>query len=100
MCAYLSTVSWRAAVTIFQTQNERSAALGQFRPATRGGDQSDAGEPAEGVESDGRPFLTKEFLTAPPRSYQSLLLLTIRTTDNMTGTSMRTPTTVASAAPD
>ena len=38
--------------------------------------------------------------TAPPHSYQPLLRLTIQTTDNITGTSMRTPTTVASAAPE
>ena len=35
-----------------------------------------------------------------PRSYQSALVLTILTTDNITGTSIKTPTTVASAAPD
>src|SRR5208283_6043270 len=35
-----------------------------------------------------------------PFSYQPLLRLTIHTTVSMTGTSMRTPTTVASAAPE
>ena len=35
-----------------------------------------------------------------PRSYQPLERFTIHTTDSMTGTSMRTPTTVASAAPE
>ena len=39
-------------------------------------------------------------LTAGPASYQRLLALTIRTTDSITGTSIRTPTTVASAAPE
>jgi hypothetical protein len=38
--------------------------------------------------------------TAAPRSYQPLEALTIFTTESMTGTSIRTPTTVASAAPD
>src|SRR5690606_23611483 len=33
-------------------------------------------------------------------SYQGLLAFTIRTTDNITGTSTSTPTTVASAAPE
>jgi hypothetical protein len=33
-------------------------------------------------------------------SYQGLVRLTIHTTDNMTGTSTSTPTTVAKAAPD
>ena len=36
----------------------------------------------------------------PPRSYQSLLEFTIFTTSSITGTSISTPTTVASAAPD
>ena len=35
-----------------------------------------------------------------PASYQPLLALTTRTTSSMTGTSISTPTTVASAAPD
>src|SRR5256885_184594 len=35
-----------------------------------------------------------------PHSYQPLLWLTIRTTSSITGTSISTPTTVASAAPD
>jgi hypothetical protein len=35
-----------------------------------------------------------------PCSYQSLELLTIFTTSSITGTSISTPTTVASAAPD
>jgi monofunctional biosynthetic peptidoglycan transglycosylase len=35
-----------------------------------------------------------------PRSYQGRLARTRRTTDSITGTSTRTPTTVASAAPD
>src|SRR3972149_9899614 len=34
------------------------------------------------------------------RSYQALVTFTMRTTDSMTGTSISTPTTVASAAPD
>ena len=34
------------------------------------------------------------------RSYQDLLLLTMCTTSSMTGTSISTPTTVASAAPE
>lgn len=38
--------------------------------------------------------------TAAPCSYQPRLALTIFTTDSMTGTSISTPTTVASAAPD
>src|SRR5690606_41136869 len=33
--------------------------------------------------------------TAAPRSYQPLLLLTIQTTESITATSTRTPTTVA-----
>ena len=35
-----------------------------------------------------------------PRSYQTFEALTIFTTDSITGTSIRTPTTVASAAPE
>src|SRR5690606_9525065 len=35
-----------------------------------------------------------------PAAYQPLLELTIRTTESITGTSTRTPTTVASAAPE
>jgi hypothetical protein len=35
-----------------------------------------------------------------PRSYQSRVTFTIFTTDSITGTSINTPTTVASAAPD
>ena len=46
------------------------------------------------MRGDARRFI------AAPRSYQRLLRLTMRTTDNMTGTSISTPTTVASAAPD
>lgn len=38
--------------------------------------------------------------TALPQSYHPLVALTIFTTESMTGTSTRTPTTVASAAPD
>lgn len=38
--------------------------------------------------------------TAAPLSYQPLLAFTIFTTDSMTGTSISTPTTVASAAPE
>jgi hypothetical protein len=38
--------------------------------------------------------------TAGPASYQPRVLFTIFTTDSITGTSMRTPTTVASAAPE
>src|SRR5512139_1156744 len=37
---------------------------------------------------------------APRRSYQPLLELTTRTTSSITGTSISTPTTVASAAPE
>ena len=39
-------------------------------------------------------------LRCQPRSYQRLLWLTTRTTSSITGTSINTPTTVASAAPD
>src|SRR5512146_3345036 len=39
-------------------------------------------------------------LDAGPASYHALLALTIPTTASMTGTSISTPTTVASAAPD
>ena len=39
-------------------------------------------------------------LTAGPASYQPLVAFTILTTDSITGTSISTPTTVASAAPD
>lgn len=35
-----------------------------------------------------------------PRSYQPLLAFTMRTTSSMAGTSISTPTTVASAAPE
>ena len=38
--------------------------------------------------------------TRAPRSYQSFEPFTIHTTDSITGTSIRTPTTVASAAPE
>jgi hypothetical protein len=38
--------------------------------------------------------------TAGEASYQCLLRFTAQTTVNMTGTSMSTPTTVASAAPE
>src|SRR5882724_10936671 len=38
--------------------------------------------------------------TASPRSYQPFVAFTIFTTESMTGTSISTPTTVASAAPD
>jgi hypothetical protein len=38
--------------------------------------------------------------TAWPLSYQSFVAFTIFTTDSITGTSTKTPTTVASAAPD
>ena len=50
---------------------------------------------------DGRPgwCITQDLCTAPD-SYQLRERLTICTTDNMTGTSTSTPTTVASAAPD
>ena len=38
--------------------------------------------------------------TVAPASYQPRVLFTIFTTESMTGTSIRTPTTVASAAPE
>src|SRR3546814_7529082 len=38
--------------------------------------------------------------TLPPRSYQPLERFTIQTTESITGTSISTPTTVASAAPE
>ena len=38
--------------------------------------------------------------TVAPASYQPRVLFTIFTTDSITGTSIRTPTTVASAAPE
>ena len=41
-----------------------------------------------------------ESLTAAPASYQPFERFTIATTDSITGTSIRTPTTVASAAPE
>src|SRR5450755_2501164 len=41
-----------------------------------------------------------DLATPAPASYQSLLRLTRRTTSSITGTSISTPTTVASAAPD
>ena len=53
------------------------------------------------VDGDGHVarFLVARRLTPPPASYQPLLRFTIRTTDSITGTSISTPTTVASAAP-
>lgn len=39
-------------------------------------------------------------LMAAPASYQPLLELTVFTTDSITGTSIRTPTAVTSAAPE
>jgi ACR3 family arsenite transporter len=46
------------------------------------------------------PILVQVFFNAAPASYQALLRFTTRTTSSITGTSISTPTTVASAAPD
>ncbi len=50
--------------------------------------------------SEVQPFGSRWRATEGPRSYQPLLAFTIFTTESMTGTSIRTPTTVASAAPE
>jgi len=53
-----------------------------------------------GLSHDGEPDAPARPSRAPPASYQPLVRFTIRTTDSITGTSIRTPTTVASAAPE
>ena len=44
--------------------------------------------------------MSGQSLASGARSYQPRVRLTIFTTDSITGTSINTPTTVASAAPD
>src|SRR5690606_42094511 len=54
------------------------------------------------INSDGHwaPPVSFAGLRLMPRSYQPWERLTIHTTESITGTSTRTPTTVASAAPE